>query len=475
MSGFFKKFLQFAIGPISGTLIGLITIPITTYFISPTELGRAAMFTLAQSLMGSFLYLGLDQAYTREFNVESDKDNLLLNAMLFPFSLAFLVTIFFFVNSYFISSLLFDGEYYRIPVYLTGITAIFIVFERFVLLRLRMEEKAIEFSMRTIMTKIITLVTTIIFVTTIRRDFIAIVFSVALGQILADLVLFYRYRKMFKVKNFKFDKGLQKRLWKFGLPIIASVGIGSALSTFDRISLRAWSDFEQLGLFTAATKVTSLMLVLQGMFTTFWVPTAYRWHEEKKDLSNYQLVSDGVLALMSIGFVLLLLFKSLIILLISEQYREAIYFIGFLSLYPLLYTLSETTTLGIVFSRKSYFNILVSIIAVIPNLILNFFLVPHFGALGAAIGSGVSYIFFFLARTYFSFKEWGGFSIKKHILIIIFMVILSVINTQSSRLVYIVNLISLFIILFINRKILKMGIEEFTQILKRKKLKSKNS
>jgi len=468
MTSFFKKFSQFAIGPIFGALISLITIPITTYFISPTELGRASMFTLAQSLMMSFLYLGLDQAYTREFNVNDDKDNLLLNAMMYPLLLSVIVALVFIVNGRFFSEILFEGEFYRIPTYLTGLMAIFIVFERFLLLRLRMEERALEFSLRTIMTKIITLVMTIVFVTMIRRDFIAIVFSTALGQILGDLILFARYRDMFSLRAFKYDIVLQKQLWKFGLPIMISVGIGSVLTSFDRVSLRMWSDFYQLGLFTAAGRVIALLTIIQTMFTTFWIPTAYRWYEEKKDMAHYKIVSDSLLAILSIGFILLLTFKSLLVLLINYEYREAIYFIGFLSFFPLMYTLSETTTLGIVFSRKSYLNIYVSLISIVPNIILNVFLVPYLGAKGAAIGSAVSYIFFFLGRTYFSFREWGGFSIRKHLITIVLMFGLALLNTQSSMYVYIGNILSLVIVSIINGEILKKGYSELSLFFKKK-------
>lgn len=50
MGNIIKKIGAFSIGPIVGAFLGLITIPLITYFISPEEYGRASMFTLAQGI-----------------------------------------------------------------------------------------------------------------------------------------------------------------------------------------------------------------------------------------------------------------------------------------------------------------------------------------------------------------------------------------------------------------------------------------
>ena len=67
-----------------------------------------------------------------------------------------------------------------------------------------------------------------------------------------------------------------------------------------------------------------------------------------------------------------------------------------------MYTISETTQCGITYSKKSYHNITVSLIACIVNIIGNIILVPMIGIKGAAISTGFSYIVFFLMRTVIS-------------------------------------------------------------------------
>src|SRR5699024_825516 len=150
--------------------------------------------------------------------------------------------------------------------------------------------------------------------------------------------------------------------------------------------------------------------IIQTAFTSFWVPTAYRWEKEKKDMKNFSFISDMVLLIMTIGFFFILFFKKYIIIILSSDYSEAQYVAGLLSLTPILYTISETTTLGIVFSGKSYYNVFVSVFSIIPNLLLNYLLVPKYGTIGAGIASASAYIVFCIARTYYSRKT--GFVIS---------------------------------------------------------------
>ncbi len=71
---FIKRFIGFSMGPILSAIISFFTVPITTYFVVPTEFGKASMYTMALSISSMFIYLGMDQSFTREFNAEEDKN-----------------------------------------------------------------------------------------------------------------------------------------------------------------------------------------------------------------------------------------------------------------------------------------------------------------------------------------------------------------------------------------------------------------
>ena len=68
-----------------------------------------------------------------------------------------------------------------------------------------------------------------------------------------------------------------------------------------------------------------------------------------------------------------------------------------------MYALSDITCVGINFSCKTICHLWVSLIVSGLDILLCWLLVPLFGARGAAIAFGGSYIFFLIFRTLFGF------------------------------------------------------------------------
>ncbi|MFP7393981.1 polysaccharide biosynthesis protein [Niallia circulans] len=457
MKQFLSKLVGFSFGPIIGALIAFITIPVTTYFISPEEYGKSGMFTLYLGLVLSLLYLGLDQSYTREYHETDNKDNLLKNVLVLPLFLTIILFIVICLNTSSISLILFGDPSYRITAITFGVLLIFMVIERFLMLSIRMEEKAIEFSIVNILVKLGILILTLIFILFIRRDFLAVIYSTFFGQVLADAYLVIRYRKRLSFKNYYFDKNLLIKLLKFGSPLIIAAAMANLLNSLDRISLRIWSTFYEIGILTAALKVSATLTIVQTSFANFWVPTAYRWYNQKKSIRHFEFISQVILLVMSVCFCFILLFKDIIVILLSKDYYDAKFIIGLLCLQPIMYTVSETTTLGIVFSKKSYYHLWVSLIALLPNIVLNILLVPKFGAVGAAISTGFSFVLFFVSRSYFSNKNWEGFSVKKHYIIALILFLAAILNTNETS--YIINVFILIIILIIQIPTIKQIIK----------------
>ncbi len=143
MEGLIKKLGQFSVGPILGAVLGFITVPVITYFITPDEYGRASMFTLAISILQMFVFLGMDHAYTKRYYESEDKIKLLTNAMLPSIVLVTLIDIVIFIFRKNVSLLLFDtdGEMlciYALMVILPGLAA-----EKFALMDIRMQQKGL--------------------------------------------------------------------------------------------------------------------------------------------------------------------------------------------------------------------------------------------------------------------------------------------------------------------------------------------
>ena len=117
-------------------------------------------------------------------------------------------------------------------------------------------------------------------------------------------------------------------------------------------------------------------------------------------------VTEYVLATVVFLFVLAGLFSWLVTYLLPEEYKKVQYILVPCMAYPLFYTLSETTVVGLGINRKSSYAMIASLIAVVVNLIGNFLLVPKYGAAGASVSTAVAFWVFLVCRTEFSCLTW---------------------------------------------------------------------
>ncbi|EIA20382.1 lipopolysaccharide biosynthesis protein [Listeria fleischmannii] len=453
-----KKLFHFSIGPVAGAIISFITIPMTTYFVSPDEYGKANMFLLVQTLLTAYLYFGFDQAYTREYHENEDKKNLIQNAMFVPLLIASLLTVICVIFHSEIAFLIFYDRTVYLPIIILCISMFTLVFERFFLLSIRMEENAKRYSLLTFLIKVLVLLVTLLLIFAGIRDFKVIIYGSLIGQILGDIIIISCCLRFLNIKGFNIDKNLIRKLFIFGLPIFIAFSIEAVFNASDRIILNTFANYKELGIYVAALKIASLLKILQSAFTTFWIPTAYRWHKEKQNAIYFQRVSDLVTIIFSCVFLTILLGKNLLLYVFPESYKATLDIFPFLCFIPILYTISETTTLGIVFSRKTYLNIFVSISAVIVNTCLSILLVPIWGAKGAAISMGISYFIYYIIRTLLSRRHWRGVSISRQLVAIGIIFAASMLNTFSDIDAWAINGIALISIILLYAKTLKIFI-----------------
>jgi O-antigen/teichoic acid export membrane protein len=456
---FIKKLIGFSLGPVIGAMISFITVPVTTFFISPVEFGKASMFTVMQSLIVGLVYLGIDQSYTREYHYEKNKLKLFQNVLLMPLLLSILLSVLIFIFKEKVSIILFDSQNYQKICVFFGILIIFSIIERFILLSIRMAENATEFSLFSILIKLSILLFIIILISLGTRNFLTIVYSTIFGQIIGDVFLIIRHKKLFFFSKHLIDRKLIKRMLEFGLPLVIAAALSNFLNASDRIFLRALSSYHELGIYTAAQKIAAILQIIQLAFTSFWIPTAYRWNKESRNMKHFEFVSDALLLGMTFLFFGILLFKKYIIQMLDADYSDAQYVAGLLALVPILYTLSETTTLGIVFSGKSYYNIAISVLAIIPNIILNILLIPHFGTIGASSATAIAYIVFCLSRTYFSNKSGFQIPFRVQTITIVLFFVAAVLNSMPFNFVLPITVTLFFISIVIQIGTIKKAIE----------------
>ncbi|WP_127837081.1 lipopolysaccharide biosynthesis protein [Clostridium prolinivorans] len=443
-----KKFISYGVGSIVTLLIGFFTSPIITRLINPNEFGKFSMFTMFTSVVSIVVVCGLDQSFVRFFYEEKEesRSKLLLYSLEIPILINIIFSIIVLLFSSKISFLLFQAESFEMIVLLVINNTILLI-NRFAILVIRMQQKSKLYSLLQIYQKIAYIIFVLLLVVPFNKDFRTLVYATTFSNL---IVTFYAIilEKNFWTNMFLKDiktKNTKLEIIKYGLPLVFTFLITWLFQSIDRIAIQKYSGFEELGVYSAAFTIISLLNAVQTTFTTFWVPVAYEEYENNSNNKDFFVKVNRIVtvSMFYLG-VFLILFKDIIVLLLGSKYRDASYIMPFMIFMPLMYTISETTVLGINFKKKPKYHIFIAGASCLVNIIGNFILVPNLGAKGAAISTGIAYIVFFTMRTLISKKLYNfNYGLVKFFVCTVSMSILAL---YSSFFTF--NIVILFLSLF---------------------------
>ena len=186
---------------------------------------------------------------------------------------------------------------------------------------------------------------------------------------------------------------------KYGLPFILILLMEWLLSSCDRIALRLWSDFDELGIYTSAMKIIVLLLTVKNTFVAYWSPIAMERFESRSLEENrtfFRKAFETVQVFCMFMASGLIVSRKAVVLLLGRDYRGAERMIPFLTLMPVFAILFEITNQSIKFSKRNWYLNAASLVAILCNVAGNMMLVPKLGGIGAAVTTGFSYLVYFV-------------------------------------------------------------------------------
>lgn len=406
-TGVLASFLQFFYGNFVVLLLGFISLPLITRVLSTEEFGRTNLYSSVVSIIYIFAILGLDQAYIRFFYKDGvDKRKLFKQCLMPPLVLIVVLAGIYFIFADFFNLLLFERKGMDIALLVVGYT-LTSVFERFLFLNIRMEQKGKLYSNLNILSKILYISFILIFVKIYGDDFRVGLYALTLPLIIVTGGLMVRFllqgRRWERVEH----KVTTKELLKYGVPFVPMLLMEWLLSSMDKWSIRIFNDFAEIGIYSAAMQIMTILLTFKITYVAFWSPIAMEKYEKEAEEVVKPFFADMFQKVQFLGLLAafgLTMCRQIIVLILGQNYREAVKVIPFLCLMPVLSILFEMTGQGVKFKGKiKYFNY-ASFVAIICNLLGNTLLVPTFKGIGAAMATAATYIVYFVMGTYFANK-----------------------------------------------------------------------
>ncbi|MEX2482964.1 MAG: flippase [Brumimicrobium sp.] len=225
----------------------------------------------------------------------------------------------------------------------------------------------------------------------------------------ALLALFFMYKmKLFQV-GFKVSKKYLKDLMAFGVPLIPHA-IGAVFITMsDRLFLTNMISIEEMGLYSVGFQVAQVISLVQTSFNQAWVPFFYGKLKEDKYETKIKIVKFTYLYFAAMIFIVILLtiFAPFIYsVFIGENFGESIKYVFLIALGFAFNGMYKMVVNYFFYLKKTRFIASITIVTAIINVVLNYYLILEFGAMGCAIATALAFfiqfilVWFFSARTY---------------------------------------------------------------------------
>ncbi|HEX8689796.1 MAG TPA: oligosaccharide flippase family protein [Solirubrobacterales bacterium] len=189
------------------------------------------------------------------------------------------------------------------------------------------------------------------------------------------------------------DRGLLRRMLRFGLPTMPAELSLYALNFVDRIIIVRTVGLAEAGLYALAVKFAQAVNVLVRGFQLAWPPLAYSIRDDDEARRVYAAVVTWFVA--GCAFVVVgiwLLARWIARALAAPEFFESYEAVGLISAAITLYALYMVQLVILGRTGRTEFNFPATLAALAVNVALNLVLVPPLGIVGAGIALVASYL-----------------------------------------------------------------------------------
>lgn len=402
---FLKQIFQLATGAMINLIIGVLTTPIITRLVDPTEYGQLNMFNTYSSIALMVFTFGLDQTFVRYYYVENErkyKKKLLDFCFGLPIYLAVIGSVIILIWHAINPELLgFDS----IVIWCFIANIFILILNRYGMLVLRLQYKTALFSAMNILHKALYVVIVIPFAILLKGYYLYILVGATLLSVLVSAGVSVISERRFwfeRITNYKLTVS-RKELLRFGFPLMIASGVFILFQATDKLCVKYYGTYSDVGVYSSAQSLMAVFSIIQFTFNTLWAPKAIDHYESNPDDRSFYIKMNQIITVLMFMFgACVLLGKDLFVLLLGEKYRAASTIIPFLMFNPVMYTISETTVTGLSITKHTTSQVIITAVSATVNFIGNMLLIPILGSKGAAVSTGLSYIVFFTMRTIFA-------------------------------------------------------------------------
>lgn len=382
-------------------LLSLLANPFIAKNLSPTDYAIVGYYTAFNTLFGPFVNFYLLHYYTKRFYELDENERLILKSTIFraliylSFILALIVYILLYIyTTYFnTNSQIPFLPYSLLAVLYLPLTGIYSL----QLTEYRMERKSKDFFNLSVTNGVLGVIMAVLFVVVFKWGADGRMWATFLVTLSIFIYVFIKNRHLLKIK---FDHRIFKVACKFCFPLVIASMLTFFSSGYDKVLLERAGDIATLGIYSVGATIASYLHIFSTSINDTFQPDIFKSIAEKnmRKCFNYVILKLSIMAFCVICFIILA--PYIIDILTFGRYVNSTKFASILavsSLTSMLYYTMSQITVALGYTTITLWN---KIIGSILSIISFSLLIPKFGAIGAAWGVVLSYIYFFIGNVF---------------------------------------------------------------------------
>ena len=415
MSGYLRRLATtgaaYTAASILSKLIAVALLPLYTRYLTPADYGNAEVMFAAVVSISIVVRLGLIEAVLR-FYYKDDEDPGRVVASSFA-GLFWLATIGALLALPFakpISEALLDKPAADLARISIGGLWVLTMFE-YMLTLFRLEERARAYFLTTLANVLAAIALTVVLVVGAGEGARGLLLgSYATGAVTVGVLIAAQWRRL----SLRLDRGLLRRLLRFGLPTMPAEVSLYLLNFVDRVIILRSAGAAEAGLYSLAVKFAQAVNVLVRGFQLAWPPLAYSIRDDDDARRAYAtIVSLFVAACAFVVTGMWLFSRWFARALTTPEFYGSYKAVGLISVAVTLYALYLVMVVILGRTGRTEFNFPAALGALVTNVVLNLLLVPPLGIVGAGLALVASYLvvvalmYVFTQRLFPVPYEWG--------------------------------------------------------------------
>jgi O-antigen/teichoic acid export membrane protein len=393
----------YGIGGLVSRILATILLPLYTHYLPPNSFGRVEIVTAATAVLAIVLQLGIASAFFRfYFDEKEDAGKLTVVRTSFWFTMA-MATLGLVLGVVFANPI---GHWIGLGhdpwLVRAGAVGLWAQTNYQQLTNLfRAEERSTAFAIASVANVLVTVAAMVVFVAVFHWGAVGLVVGNFTGTLVVYVALVaYRTEQL----GLEFDRTLFRRMQHFGMPLVPSALALWAINFIDREFVVWYKGKTEVGIYSAAVKIASVITFVMIAFRTAWPAFAYSIEDEREAKRTYAFVLTYLLAFASwVALALGGLAPWWTHLLTgSAKYVRAEKGVALLAFAGAVYAGYTVLAIGSGRARKTQLNWVVTGVGAAANIGLNFWLIPRWGMVGASISTLAAYVVLFAGMTVYA-------------------------------------------------------------------------